>query len=83
MAFQGYAEQNAEKTVGFTEMMERPLTWPSVDVITPACAGCYDTGCFFHDHLINKMQSAKIGATVASDPLWKSSIATGRGREMV
>lgn len=61
MAFKGCPQQNAEKKAdGFTEMMEQPLAWPSVDVITPACTGCYETGCFFYEHLINKMIWAKI-----------------------
>lgn len=70
MAFKGCPQQNAEKKAdGFTEMMEQPRAWPSVDVITPACTGCYETGCFFYERLINKMKSAKAGSSVASDPL--------------
>lgn len=62
MAFKGCSRQNGEqKTEGFTERMEQPLTWPSVDVIHHGYIGCFDMDGFFDGHLTNKMKSAKKG----------------------
>lgn len=48
MVFKGCSRQNGEKkTEGFTERMEQPPTWPSVDVISHGYISYNDLDSFF------------------------------------
>lgn len=65
MAFKGCSRQNGDKkTEGFTERMEQPLRWPTVDEISHGYIGCFDMDVSSMDILPIKWSQQE------KDPLW-------------